>query len=200
MTTAALYRYRELYQTGILVEDAAQEIARLSEGEPRPRAVICDHDAEGRATLERHLRARTQPARKEKTLGIQAVAARLKVASDGQRLYVLRDALVRRDPALDESKRPCCLEEEIEGYVRETAGGQRIKDEPIKVNDHALDAMRYAVMHADNPLTPPSPRLWSDPGHLSSQQNIDQGRLDRQRLVALVVAHWSCGFAGRGAR
>jgi hypothetical protein len=25
-----------------------------------------------------------------------------------------------------------------------------MKDEPEKVNDHALDALRYAVMHVDN--------------------------------------------------
>jgi phage terminase large subunit len=151
-----LYRYRELYQTKLLVEDAAKKIKALSAGEPRPRAVICDHDAEDRATLERHLGRSTIAAKKEKSVGIQAVQSRLRVAGDNKpRLFVLRDSLVRRDTELDEAKRPCCLEEEIEGYVWDMTGGKALKDEPIKLNDHALDCMRYLVMHADNPPPPP---------------------------------------------
>ena len=54
-----LYMYREIYMTGRLVEDHAKQIAKLQKTrhgpEPAPRAVICDHDAEDRATLERHL-------------------------------------------------------------------------------------------------------------------------------------------------
>src|SRR6185312_1988203 len=49
-----LYRYKEIYRTGVIVEDLAKQIMEVTAGEPRPVAVICDHDAEDRATFERH--------------------------------------------------------------------------------------------------------------------------------------------------
>lgn len=145
-----LYRYQEIYATRRLVEDLAGQIAAVTKGQPRPVAIICDHDAEGRATLERHLRMGTTAARKTVSPGIQAVAARLRKAGDGRpRLYLLRDALVERDPALAESKRPTCTEEEIEGYIWDTANGRKKGEEPVKKDDHGLDCMRYMVAHLD---------------------------------------------------
>ena len=129
-----LYRYREIYQTKRLVEDHAQEIKRLWAGEPRPRAIICDHDAEDRATLERHLGMHTLAATKNVSAGIQAVASRLKPAGDGKpRLFLMQDSLARRDPDLVDAKLPTCFEEELEGYVW---SDKRTKDEPVKDNDH----------------------------------------------------------------
>ena len=63
------YLYREIYETGRLVEDHARLIARLSDGE-RFEVTVCDHDAEGRATLERYIGGRTVSARKDVTDGI----------------------------------------------------------------------------------------------------------------------------------
>lgn len=163
-----LIRYREFYRTQTLVEDAAHEIRRHSVGEPI-RGVICDHDAEDRATLAKHLACScetvkglpavtvgTTPARKEVSPGIQAVAQRLKMAGDGKpRLMLVRDALISRDPLLDERKLPCCTEEEVEGYVWDKAvgrvnpdGSQR-KEEPLKMNDHGMDGTRYIVAKFD---------------------------------------------------
>ena len=61
-----LYLYREIYRTKLLVEDAAEliisaEVTETSrEGKPIEvediYETICDHDAEDRATLERHLK------------------------------------------------------------------------------------------------------------------------------------------------
>jgi phage terminase large subunit len=48
-----MYRYREIYTTGQLVEDLAASILLLSEGE-NISYTVSDHDAEDRATLERH--------------------------------------------------------------------------------------------------------------------------------------------------
>ena len=147
-----LFVYRELHQTQLLVEDAAQEILALSAQEPRPRAIICDHDAEGRATLTRHLGMDTEKAIKDVSAGIQAVAVRLRKASDGRpRLFVLRDSLVCRDPRLEEQKKPCCLAEEVDGYVWKISGDRIKGEEPVKENDDALDALRYAVMEVDRP-------------------------------------------------
>src|SRR5256885_1642024 len=145
-----LWLIRVIYRTGTLVEDLARQIRAVTQGEPRPRAVICDHDAEGRATLARHLGLPTAAAHKAVSPGIQAVAARLRPASDGKpRLFLMRDALVSRDPALEESKRPACTAEEFDGYVWDNAAGGKRSEEPLKENDHGLDALRYVVAFVD---------------------------------------------------
>src|SRR5205807_10160515 len=79
-----LFRYREIYVTGRLVMDLAPRITELSEGE-NIEAIICDHDAEDRATLER-LRLRNVRAKKNVSAGIQLVAKRLEMAGARPRL------------------------------------------------------------------------------------------------------------------
>ena len=144
-----LYLYKEIYKAQVLVEDHARLILDLTAGEPQPRAIICDHDAEGRATLERHLGMATQPAHKRVTEGLQAVDARLRRAGDGKpKLFLLRDSLVERDWRLEEAKKPCRTEEEMDSYVwRETRAG--FKEEPLRQDDHGNDALRYMVAYLD---------------------------------------------------
>jgi PBSX family phage terminase large subunit len=169
-----LILYREILKTKRLVEDHARTmlrastklqpkqrdtgddlVASLRDGrrvwtEPKPRSVICDHDAEDRATLEKHLGMSTVGARKTVSDGIQAVAARLKPAGDGKpRLVLMRDVLLERDQALADAEQPTCLEEEITGYVWDTADGRKAKDQPLKERDDADDAMRYMVAQLD---------------------------------------------------
>ena len=145
-----MYLYREIYHGGILVEDHAKEIKRLSEGE-QIEATVCDHDAEGRATLERYLGIRTIAARKSIITGIQTVETRLRRAGDGKpRLYVVRDALTKEDVNLREHFLPTCTEQEFAAYVwQKTADGRPNKEIPLDLNNHGMDAMRYGVMHLD---------------------------------------------------
>lgn len=146
-----LYRYREIYMSRRLVEDHARQILRVTAGEPLPIAIICDHDAEGRATLERYVGMRTIPAIKWVGPGIQAVQARLRPAGDDKpRLFLMRDSLVERDPSRDELRRPACTEEEFDTYVWATKG-ERVREEPVKLDDHGMDATRYLVMAFDAP-------------------------------------------------
>ncbi|MDG4531621.1 phage terminase large subunit [Streptomyces sp. AV19] len=179
-----LYLYREIYRTRRTVDQHARDVlATCTEPvpdyehpvgaerfahhgrrwtEPRPRGIICDHDAEGRAVLERELGIGTIAARKSVTDGIQAVQGRLRKAGDGKpRLYVMRGAVVERDPQLDDAKRPTCTEEELVGYVWAvkpgSAGG--LKEEPLKENDHGADAMRYLVAERDLSARPRIRRL-----------------------------------------
>lgn len=144
-----LYLYRELYRTQRLVSDHALEILRHSEGE-RIEATIADHDAEGRATLE-SLGILTEAADKSIMVGIERVQARLRVADDGYpRLYIMEDVLVDRDEALASAHKPVCLLDEMEVYTWQlSADGRPVREEPMKVNDHAADAMRYLVSHVD---------------------------------------------------
>jgi phage terminase large subunit len=164
-----LYIYRQIYMTKRLVEDHAHDIAVASGwfhllprthdrynarpaewSDPLPRDIICDHDAEDRATLERHLGLYTVPAKKTVSDGIQAVASRFRLAGDGKpRIMILRDCLVERDRELAQSKRPTCLEDEPDGYIWKVGGGIKAKEEPVKVGDDALDALRYLVAYHD---------------------------------------------------
>lgn len=165
-----LYRYRELYATQTLVEDAVaeilQEVAPSDDPdidprrrhwiEPKPRKILCDHDAGERATFSRKIGLPTYPAYKAIGPGIQAVAARFKLGGDGQpRIFFLRDALIRRDEALKAASKPTCTEEEIEGYVWDVRGGRRKGEAPIDENDHGMDAMRYLVADRDLRSTDP---------------------------------------------
>lgn len=141
-----LYLYRQLCHTGRLVEDHARQILALSADEPSPVAIICDHDAEGRATLQRHLGTATVPARKAITRGIEYVQSRLRVQGDGRpRLMVLRDSLVERDQSMKSRGLPCSIEEEIDAYV----WNPKKPDEPIDKDNHNCDAVRYACSHLD---------------------------------------------------
>ena len=153
-----LHLYREFYGTERLVEDWAADILDTvtDDGgwvEPRPTAVVCDHDAEGRATFERHTRLRTRKAVKAVSDGVQAVASRLQPAGDGRpRLVIHRGALVEADPELLLAKRPTCTAQEVAGYVwPKGQDGKEAKESPVKVDDHGMDALRYVVMHVDGP-------------------------------------------------
>jgi phage terminase large subunit len=151
----------ELYQTKGLVEDHARTILnhvtldRDSDTEkpqnqwtvPRPRVLLCDHDAEDRATLERHLGITTTAASKTVSDGIQAVASRFRNAGDGRpRIHLLRDAVLRRDHALVDAAKPACTQDEIPGYIWSDT---LKKEQPVKENDHGCDAMRYVVAYLD---------------------------------------------------
>lgn len=151
-----LYLYREIYMTGRLVEDHARQILSLVTDEsgawvePHPVGIVCDHDAEGRATLQKHLGLPTTPANKKVIEGLQATQARFRVPGDGRpRLVILRDSLVEKDPDLVEAAKPTCTVQEIGGYVWAVKPGGALKEEPLKENDHGCDAMRYMVAKVD---------------------------------------------------
>lgn len=143
------YCYREIYMTKRLVEEHAKQVKALSKwgqqgGDPLPRIVYADHDAEGRATFERHTGIITMPAHKAVSEGIQAMAARLRPQRDGKpRLMYFEDALVERDQELVKAKKPTCTIEEFDSYVWDTRGGQKKGDQPVKEFDHGLDSDRY---------------------------------------------------------
>jgi phage terminase large subunit len=151
-----LYLYREIYVTGRLTEDIAKDVlaqVQRRDGtwkEPRPVAVICDHDAEDRATFTRHTHLPTTAAKKTKTKGIQAVQSRLKVQKDGKpRIFFLRDSVVKRDQSLVDSGKPTSTVDEITGYVWPVGKVGDKAEEPVKEDDHGCDCFRYMVSHKD---------------------------------------------------
>lgn len=144
-----LYLYRQIYRTQRIVEDHARDIMRLSAGE-RIEATIADHDAEDRETLRRH-GIPTIPAKKEISVGIQLVQARLRAAGDGKpRLFYFRDALVERDEALAEAKKPTHTAAEYPGYVwPKGQDGKPLKEVPVDEDNHGMDTTRYMAAHID---------------------------------------------------
>ncbi len=159
-----LWLYREIYRTGKTVDECAHEILQAvgitvyPDGrragrwmEPQPTAIICDHDAENRAVLARELQLGTRPAKKNVSPGIQAVQARFRRRGDGTAgLYILRGARTHRpDPDLVDKLKPTCTADELPAYVWDTAPGKRVKEDPLKLDDHGCDAMRYMVADRD---------------------------------------------------
>lgn len=149
-----MYLYREVYRTRRTVKVHAKRIHELSGGEAY-EFTTADHDAEDRATLHEN-GITTRAARKFTQPGRDAVMERLRVLDDGKaRLYVFRDALADRDEALAEARKPACTADEFEVYVwPKGQDGKAIKEEPVKDNDHGMDAMRYAVMAVDRHVGP----------------------------------------------
>ena len=144
-----MYRYREMYMTKRTVTDHAKQINFYSQGESY-EATICDHDAEDRATLKQSGIASIN-AVKDVSRGIQAVQARLNRGHDDRpRLFLLKNALIEKDSALATERKPNCTEQELPGYIWQIAAdGKPNKEEPLKLNDHGADALRYAVMYLD---------------------------------------------------
>lgn len=162
-----LILYAEQYMTKRTVDQHAKQVLAAvtdAEGnwiEPKPRAIITDHDAEDRATLERELGLGTTAAHKTVSDGIQAVQQRLRPVAIGNaigkpRLMLMRGALVEVDPALLEARKPTCTEEEFTGYIWDTGAGKAPKEQPLKQDDHGMDCVRYLVAHKD---LAPQPRV-----------------------------------------
>lgn len=144
-----MYLYREVYMSQRLVEDHARALKALAAGE-HIEFVVTDHDAEDRATFERHWRP-TIAAHKDVSPGIQAMQARLRVQRDGKpRLYFMRDALVEMDTRLEDAHKPTSTVAEITGYVwQRGSDGRPLKEAPVKVDDHGMDCARYACAQLD---------------------------------------------------
>lgn len=140
-----LFRYREIHMTGRIVEDHAKQIMSVVApggkwSEPKPQKILCDHDAEDRETLRRHLGLANSPADKRVKPGLDAVEARFRA----DRLFFLRDSLVERDQRLVDARKPTVTEEEIGGYVWDAN-----KEQPVKEDDDGCDCTRYVVSHFD---------------------------------------------------
>lgn len=144
-----MYVYRYTYHTKRLVEDHARQIRELSRRE-LIEATVADHDAEDNATMRRY-GVVTRLAHKQIRLGLEAVAARLRDGPDGKpRLFVLRDSLVELDNDLVESGRPWTLEQEFDVYTwPKSSTGRAVREVPVDTDNHAMDALRYAVRYVD---------------------------------------------------
>lgn len=145
----------EFYKRRVLQADVIAEAKRLRDShrittfhtDPSAAGLIAEMHASGLHAV---------PANNDVFAGLQAVRGRLVVAGDGKPRLTLD---------------PSCVNTlaEFESYVwRE--GRQGLRDEPEKVNDHAMDALRYGLMA----LSQRSP-VATKPGRIISARELGFG-------------------------
>ena len=130
-----LYVYREHYKAGVRTAEHAQIILDLS-GSEHYSITVADHDAEERAELD-SFGIRTTAAFKNVISGIQSVKNRLVICHDNRpRLYFFRNLRNLLSEIYDYRWMP-------------SSGSMNAKEEPLKLNDHAMDALRYMIASVD---------------------------------------------------
>lgn len=130
-----LFIYREWYKSGVRTAEHARIIRELS-GNESYRITVADHDAAERAELE-SLGIRTKPAGKNVVRGIQLVKNRLVNAGDGRPRIFFFNTLKNT------------LSEIYQYRWGDESGKTNAREEPVKLDDHAMDAMRYMVAAVD---------------------------------------------------
>ena len=146
---------REFYCSEVIVEDLARVIQVYTKANHEYITdIICDHDAEDRATLERHLGVSTTPALKGPSsirAGIDMVKARLRARLNGRPMVQFAsNALIHTDPILRDRRWPVSTESEFGVYVWKENQQGDVMDEPKDRDNHGMDAMRYAVSYIDS--------------------------------------------------
>ena len=148
-----------LYAPRIRATAWADHIHRLMPPKSLKHPPFADHDSFARAELE-HEGIITSPADKEREAGIEAVERMLLPCGDGAPglVLVIDESLHDNDLGrIDANK----LAWEFEGYHYAAQKEDRpdVRDEPVKKDDHALDAVRYMIKgwesHVGGPPQPP---------------------------------------------
>lgn len=124
----------EFYKRRVLQGDLVAEAVKLRDKYNITRFIV-DPSAAGLIAEMQATRLTVKPANNAVNDGIQRTKARFKVQADGR-------------PRLSIS--PSCVNvmAELESYTWKE-GKTGTQDEPEKINDHAMDALRYVVMDID---------------------------------------------------
>jgi phage terminase large subunit len=147
--------YREIYQTGLLVEDASDMIVKYSEGE-KIKHFYADWDAQGREILSRKFQStpgwehlEVTPALKaDRDAGIQYCYSQMRVNwtldIPAPNIFICSQARCHpQDAVLWQKGKPMSTVEEIPFYRRSGVGLKA--EDPIKEYDDGCDAMRYGL-------------------------------------------------------
>lgn len=145
-----LYLIHEIYQTQKLIGWWVERAVEINE-HFNPSVFVCD-PAEP-SYIQEFLNAGlyARPADNKVLIGVQKVQERLKKAADGKpRFFIVSDALVEVDQGLKDEYKPTCTEQEFPGYVYpQKKDGRNADENPVKVDDHGMDCVRYLVMEVD---------------------------------------------------
>jgi len=133
-----IHVYRAIYETDLHLSALAQRIRDLCD--VWPDWIVADpEDRTSRLTMARDHDIQTRPAKKKPgsvRAGISAVAEMLEPDANGRPHLVIHD---------HPSTRP--IVKEFLGYRWDTTSSKRTDqpDRPMKLNDHAMDSVRYLV-------------------------------------------------------
>lgn len=148
-----MYLIHEVYQTGKTVDQWWVPEAEKLKGEYDIERFVCDPSEPAYIAQFNAHGLRAIGAENDIVPGINLVQARLKPAGDGRpRLFIYENALKRRDETRAKAYKPFSVLQEIDSYAwPKEKDGQPVKEVPIKVDDHALDALRYMALYLGQP-------------------------------------------------
>ena len=131
------YVYAEHYMARESLAYHAEKVKQIS-GTEKYRATWADHDAQERFEFNK-LDISTLPAKKDIHLGIEVVQAALKIQPNGKpRLFIFKNCQHTIG--------------EMAGYRwAEGTESKDAKDDPLKVNDHCPDCVRYCLYSVEGP-------------------------------------------------
>lgn len=147
-TEGRMYLTREVYKTRLRPDVLGRRAREWVESglEPRPRAIVCDHDTAREGYQDGFERASglvlELADKADRKKGIEACQARFDPGADARpRVFFVESA--REHPAdrfLADAGEPTCGVEELVVYVWDA---NFLADEPIAERDHFCDQMRY---------------------------------------------------------
>lgn len=149
-----LYVYREFYERELLIQDIAKRAYALTKGEaiqqfridPSTRAARANNGESDWDTYRKFLPDDfpMMPANNSKETGIDRIKTYLKVdpRTHKPKLFVFDTC----ENLIDE-----IVKYRYQELTPNQEGRTNVKEEPVKVHDHALDALRYAVMAFPEP-------------------------------------------------
>jgi len=132
MDNDVLYVYREYYKTEKTTLENGRMIRALHARDPDYRWIVCDSESkDGRLLLARELGLNNKPAPKH--IGvietINLVKERLKLSADGKPALIIFDN----------------CKELLKEFRKYKWSKTQKKDQPEKIHDHGLDALRYQI-------------------------------------------------------
>lgn len=142
---------REIYHTRRTDDWWADRGLELMQEYPMIEAFVCDPSMPGSISKFNEKGLPAIAANNDIRSGINAVHSRLGADPTGRPRFMCFEYCLRdRDEALERAKKPTGILSEIAEYVWPISqDGSPVKEVPVKINDHAMDAMRYAVQYAD---------------------------------------------------
>lgn len=167
-----LYVYREFYERELLIKDIAERASRMCKGENIQQARIdpstkAARGNNGESDWDTYLKFLPEgfplmPANNSKETGIDRIKTYMRIdkRTNKPKLFIFDTC----ENLIDE-----LVKYRYQELTPNQEGRMNVKEEPVKVHDHAIDAMRYAVMAF------PEPEVLA----VDKYKNIKKGTLER---------------------
>lgn len=187
-----MYLLREVYRSRRTIDWWLMQAAHLNQRYGGIEVFACDPSQPGYIQQFNEAGLHAIGAVNDIIPGIDAMKERLHVAGDGRvRFSVYEDCLQESDELRQEDRLPTCFEEEIGEYVwAQSKEGGIVKELPVKANEHALDAARYAVQYVNGSssaiaLVSAASRPAETLPPMHETPDDDEGRRTRERQAML---------------